>query len=449
MSVLNELGEKKRFRDPLYGYVWLTKAEVEIVDTAIFQRLRRIQQLALTKYVYPTAEHSRFVHSIGVVQCATNIFLELLRKNREFLLDLIGEELIRFIKTLRFAALLHDIGHLPFSHATERVLLPAGLKHEHVSQYIVKRHPEIKNILENENANPDLIASLLGDLHSPRYSVIKKIISGVFDADRADYLLRDSYNCGVTYGNYDYIRYVSSFNLVPHEGKSFALTIDEGSIHTLEAFLLARFHYNLQIPYHRTRTALDCSLERYIEFLKRENRLPTIVSKFSGRSIEEIDLDHFTFFDDFEIFQEIKKDNRNRVKWTDILLREDHLYPLFDRSDLEAEDKINYSDLIVRLEEDGLEKHNDFLTYSKQVKIHDLVSGTNENEKKDSIQVTNRSGEIIGNCFDCSPVLKYLQRNAVQLLRIYVVKDRLAKANEVLYKFNDHLKKRKGVQREG
>ncbi|MBW1617047.1 MAG: hypothetical protein JRJ49_11100 [Deltaproteobacteria bacterium] len=107
-GILNEIGAVNRFRDPIY--IWLSDDEVKIVDTPIFQRLRRIQQLALTKYVFPTAEHSRFVHSLGVLQCATNIFIELLKKNEGVLLETIGEkELLIFFKTLRFGALLHDI----------------------------------------------------------------------------------------------------------------------------------------------------------------------------------------------------------------------------------------------------------------------------------------------------------------------------------------------------
>lgn len=103
------LGARRKIRDPLYGYVYLTEEERKIVDTPIFQRLRRVGQLALTKYVYPAAEHSRFVHSLGAMHCATQIFTGIVG-NSAADMGLDQGDQINNLKRLRFAALLHDIG---------------------------------------------------------------------------------------------------------------------------------------------------------------------------------------------------------------------------------------------------------------------------------------------------------------------------------------------------
>ena len=147
------LNPTHRIRDPIYGYIWLTDAELEIVDTPVFQRLRRIGQLALTKYVYPTAEHSRFVHSLGVFQAATNIFDEVLRFNPQ-LVNGHDSQLQQDLKVLRFAALLHDIGHMPFSHATEDVFLNKSISHEDIGKYIIQNHKKISEIIEKEGISP-------------------------------------------------------------------------------------------------------------------------------------------------------------------------------------------------------------------------------------------------------------------------------------------------------
>lgn len=134
---LNDLASSRnKIRDPIYGFIPLTVHERRVIDTPLFQRLRRINQLALTKYVYPSAEHSRFVHSIGVMQCATMILRGVFSHVDTRLRWLKPSE--HGLKVLRYAALLHDIGHLPFSHAVEKQWLH-GLEHEDVSIHIIKK----------------------------------------------------------------------------------------------------------------------------------------------------------------------------------------------------------------------------------------------------------------------------------------------------------------------
>jgi len=455
-ALLSDIGATERFRDPIYGYVWLTEDEVGIVDSPVFQRLRRIQQLALTKYVYPTAEHSRFVHSLGVVQCATNILGELLRKkrNRDILLGIIGEsELPRFFKVLRFAALLHDIGHLPFSHAGEQAFLPPGIKHEQVSQYIIRNDPTASAVIERNGVEPEVVASLLVGKPTAQYSVGRKIISGVFDADRADYLLRDSYNCGVAYGHYDHIRYVSSFSLAQDEGKDFSLTVEEGSVQALEAFLLARFNYNMQVPYHRTRVGFDCVLEKYLESLKGTRKLPSLrikTGRKSPTSIADMDLQRFTFLDDLDILQIVKQDFQRGHAWAKMLLRNEHLVPVYDRVERNQEEGINYREYIMMLVDDGLTEGEDFITYSREVRVHDLISGSEERpESAESIKVVDRRGQPLGDFLDHSQVVKTLKDSAIRILRVYVVPRRRAEALRVKDKLAEWITRRAVAGQEG
>lgn len=279
MKYLSEIGVKHRFRDPLYGYVWLTEEERRIIDTPLFQRLRRIHQLALTKYVYPTAEHSRFVHSLGVVHCATAIFSGLFEHQ---LTTISKADLTRMLKLLRFAALLHDIGHLPFSHATEKVLLDS-ISHEDVSQFIIRNYQPIVDILEED---APIVASILSSKVKKKYKILHEIISGNLDADRADYLLRDSYYCGVKYGEYDFVRYAQSFGARDDIDNYLRLIVNERDIFVIESFLVARYHYTLQVPYHRTRTGYDLALDVYLKEKKQKGELKNfIVSVHPGMYI--------------------------------------------------------------------------------------------------------------------------------------------------------------------
>jgi len=202
----------------------------------------------------------------------------------------------------------------------------------------------------------------------------------------------------------------------------------------------------MQVPFHRTRTGLDRVLEIYMRYLKSNERLPNLKMKtVLPVSIEEFDLERFTFFDDYEIFQEIKEDFQAGNTWAKILLREDHLIPVFDRSGIDKEDLNFYGDFILMLKDEGLREDEHFITYKNEEKIHDLISGSDEKEDSDGIKVKDKSGEIIGDFIDRSPVLKSLQRKGVYLLRVYVLSNYRDKAIKVLGQFNERMEKRKKV----
>lgn len=411
------IGCKHKIRDPIYGYIRLTDSELKIIDTQMFQRLRRIGQLALTKYVYPTAEHSRFVHSLGVLQAATIIFNEILRANPELRTD--NDELIKNLKTLRFAALLHDIGHMPFSHAAETFFLGEKYAHEDVGKYIIQKTPEIKEQIEAEGISPGAVASLLKGICTKKLLFLKKIISDEFDADRADFLLRDSYFCGVKYGEYDHIRYVGSFRYINDEEQA-RFAIEKGNLHAVETFILARYHYYLQVPYHRTRTGYDFALKRYFEDLSVRKELPESgVDTRDGQL--NINLEEYQLLDDYTVFEQIKKDTAAGNPWAKILMRQDRLHPIFDTEKDTERNDINFTDLQVDLVSQGLVENEDFFVFSKKISAHKLIQKSDEMGHEtypvvDKAQNNKRVGSIL----DFSSILEAVREKPVQLRRIYV-----------------------------
>jgi len=172
---------------------------------------------------------------------------------------------------LRATALLHDVGHLPFSHGGE-VILPKDansepVKHEKVSIALI-RDKELSDLLEREvySGVADHISRLLGEGEPPpELLILKRLISSQFDADRMDYLNRDSLHCGVGYGNFDYLRLLETLRAREAAEGGLELCIERGGIHTLEAMMLARYWMYAQVYYHKTRRIYDIYLRRYLK----------------------------------------------------------------------------------------------------------------------------------------------------------------------------------------
>ena len=245
------MGKKsQKIRDVVYGFVVLDEQESEIIDHPVFQRLRRIRQLSMTDMVYPGATHTRFEHSIGVMQMASDMYDGIIISSGEKLkqaYSLSDSELSRTRKIIRLAALLHDVGHSPFSHSGEDLMpvLPethhryvkgSAKRYDHeeysiaiikeVFGEIIERH----NLYLNLGIKVDEVTSLLGDRNASvdGFSLLwRPLLSSQLDADRADYLLRDSLHLGVSYGIYDRNRLVSSLVLGQTETDALLLAIEE------------------------------------------------------------------------------------------------------------------------------------------------------------------------------------------------------------------------------
>ena len=201
--MLNFVGE---ITDPIHRYIRFTELEREIIDTPVFQRLRKIRQLAGAHLVYPSAQHTRFEHSLGTMHLAGLAGQTLLDKGYIEKKDQ--------LEGLRLAALLHDIGHGPFSHLFEEVLIGKGIStssHENMGKKII-RETIIKDILEKYGYDSDYICNLsFGESPIMFYN---EIIAGGLSSDIMDYLPRDSFFTGVEYGKIDYYRLISSLEVL-------------------------------------------------------------------------------------------------------------------------------------------------------------------------------------------------------------------------------------------
>ena len=253
------------------------------MDSEPFQRLRHIHQLALTYLVYPGASHKRFEHSLGVMHLADWVFdIVTDRKNRhpeteEIFPD--DDNLAQWRTALCLAALCHDIGHLPFSHAAEKEVLPNGEDHESLTQILIDS-PELDVVWSfGANIKKEDVKKLA--VGSKKYrgseplsdweSILSEIITGdSFGVDRMDYLMRDSYHLGVSYGRFDFEKLINSLRILPRsseiEGsREPALGVEIGGIHSAEALLLARYFMYEQVYFHHVRRIYDFHL---IEFMK-------------------------------------------------------------------------------------------------------------------------------------------------------------------------------------
>lgn len=282
MILMDKILIKKYINDNVYGGIGLTENEFCLVNTRIFQRLRRIKQQGLTNYIFPSAEHTRFSHSLGV--------LYIMGKMTERLVCL-GEITLAEQKMLRYAALLHDIGHYPLSHLTEAVyrhraqrkieadvladtttensqpfamfaekLLTRDGHHEAMGACVIQYSEEINMILHRDAVDPKELGLIIqGKSDNVIYH---QLMHSSLDADRLDYLLRDSMSAGVKYGliDLDYLirlLEVGDFEIVDSEKKMKeksvkAVGVNEKGIHVLEHYLMARYFAYSQVTMHRT-----------------------------------------------------------------------------------------------------------------------------------------------------------------------------------------------------
>lgn len=308
-------GPMLEIRCPIYGFIALDDWEREIVSQPAFQRLRRIRQLAWTDQVYPAAMHTRFEHSLGVMHMATALYDGVVQRCGNVLRNELGYEdagIRRHRRLVRLAALLHDVGHAPFSHAGED-LMPELVskkrlyKHEDYSTAIIRT--EFRDVIErhktninNYNFRADEIAKLIeGNATESGAALWQDIISSQLDADRMDYLLRDSYHAGVEYGRYDWRRIVATVELVPDvETGSPRLGVSEQGRHAAEAMIIARYMMFNQVYFHKTRVVFDFHLQHALEAMLPGGKFP---------APDEKGLKEYLDWDDWRVLGELSRGN--------------------------------------------------------------------------------------------------------------------------------------------
>lgn len=273
-------------RDPIHGFVMLNDWERQIVDHPVFQRLRRIRQLAWTDMVYPGANHTRFEHSLGVAHVATRMFNQIVQRRKDFLkseLSYTESGLDKDRVIVRLASLLHDVGHAPFSHASEEVMpinpeTGKSYKHEnysgaaivHLMRDVIEDHP----LNQNYGIKAQEVADLLnGRPTLGRALLWRSLLSSQLDADRADYLLRDSHHIGVEYGRYDLNRLLHTMTVTmdPETGNP-VVAVEDGGIHAAEGLIIARYMMFTQVYFQHTRRAYDHHITEVMKVLLAEEQ---------------------------------------------------------------------------------------------------------------------------------------------------------------------------------
>lgn len=292
-------------RDPIHVFVRFRPDEERIIGSRAFQRLRHIHQLALTYLVYPGATHRRFEHCLGVMEVASRIY-DVVTNPQNIYHDSVREFVPRakndifwheyWGRVLRCAALCHDLGHLPFSHAAEE-LLPEGWDHERLSQEIIMGN-EFGLLWKELKIEPEDVAKLaLGKKKcklefSDWETILSEIIVGdVFGADRIDYLLRDSYHAGVSYGRFDHYRLIDTLRILPASPKDSqepGLGIERGGLESAESLLWARYFMYTQLYFHPTRRIYDIHLLEFLKDWLSDGRFPIEIQehlKFSDNEV--------------------------------------------------------------------------------------------------------------------------------------------------------------------
>lgn len=276
----------KVIRDAVHDLIRIEPGEdvlLDLINTPEFQRLRRVRQLGVSSMTYPGAEHSRFTHSLGVMNFAQRIIASLVHRYQKdsTAVDLLEKHRLE----IKVAALLHDVGHGPFSHMIERASNRLA-DHEQTTQTLIKSaDSEIRAVLEHHKINPQAVCDILQKSTANR--IASDVVSSQLDADRMDYILRDALATGVRYGSYDSEWLINSLCIgtEPRESgianpKLWRLCLEERrGLHSAEQLIIARRHMSLQVYFHRATRGWEANLLCLFNCasrLAKQNRLPDV-----------------------------------------------------------------------------------------------------------------------------------------------------------------------------
>ena len=292
-----------RILDPIHKYIIFSDLEAPIVDSAIFQRLRYIRQLGFAEFSFPGAVHNRFLHSLGVCHLAGRAFDVLFPVKNNFLTE---EKRKQFRQVLRLAALLHDVGHGPFSHTSEAAmpllseLQLSYLKGKEIQNQLARHeHYSVKFILYSDltkmicdlDVDPHYVAHLIDEQVSlpdkdffiskgvDFKPLLKQIISSDLDVDRMDYLQRDSFFCGTDYGFCDHEWILNNLKIYIHKERAF-LAIGQKAMYSVESFLLGRRHISLAVYFHNKMVIMEEMLNKYFASSECDFYIPSSLEKY-------------------------------------------------------------------------------------------------------------------------------------------------------------------------
>ena len=282
--------KEKVFKDPVHDYIYVTDRLIwDLINTRAFQRLRRIRQLGTAYFTYHGAEHSRFTHSLGTYETMRNVLSHFERNfywpsdRRQRMLALCS-------------ALLHDIGHGPFSHTIESVF---KCHHETWTQRILLEDPEINTLLKErmDDQFPQDVADVIAK--KSKYPLVVKLISSQLDVDRMDYLLRDALNTGVTYGRFELERLIRIMRPEHND-----VVVKKSGLHTVEQYILARYFMYSQVYLHPVTIGSDVLLRhvllraKHLQERGEQVYIPSELLPFFERNSEDISVKEYLLLDE-------------------------------------------------------------------------------------------------------------------------------------------------------
>jgi HD superfamily phosphohydrolase len=399
----------QKVRCPVHGFIHYSANERRIIDHSVFQRLRHIKQLAMTYLVYPGAMHSRFEHSLGVMELATQAFDILILKHKDRLMlelaqipELSEDTLAKARQIVRLMALLHDVGHPAFSHAAESTI-PGG-DHEKLSVYV------LEDVLAAEidatffDGTSRLLVRLMEK--SEELTFLREFVASQMDMDRTDYLRRDSLHCGVDYGVFDSRRLIESLTVIenPDSGR-LQLAISRGGEHAFEALILARYQMNTQVYLHRIRRIYDYYLTEYMKLWGKEHH----------RTFDEV-LQH----DDTSVLQEMRRDSADvtpRSVWARRIVERNHHRLVLETGDYADEQTLRRMRRVLRkLQEEfgGI----DFIIDNAGHDIHKLtIPGDQEPQRVEDLYIVEKDRTLKLLSEDSAIIAKIPKR--VRTVRIF------------------------------
>lgn len=436
--------------DPIHGEIPLSRVEQRLIDTPSFQRLRNLKQLGLASLVYPNATHTRFAHSLGVFRLMSRIIDLLVERGR------FNEDDKR---KMRVAALLHDIGHYPYSHLMEfidkdkhrpKFLRPAQTAgtpgptferypdHEKIGQIVITKRPDIAGLLTEVGIDPMEIASIIRSEHTnPAYN---RLIHSSLDVDRMDYMLRDSLGTGVPYGRIDLDYLLNNLEVVD-QGGVLDVVVAAKATTAVEHFLVARYFMHKAVYFHKTTFGLEALL-RQILFLMRD---AGHIHRDGGeieRLIETVEfLDFHDGYVDSRVFRFANAIDENPLNYLckalkqrkppklvheeSVLLEAGHSdarYALFasNRTDRIRQLAQSHNIPVERWVWEDLPKEIRFESMGPSVMLAE-ASELDQDEMAEMIRVRTTTGEICRLVEDKRSILHHLSRLRYRTSRLYVV----------------------------
>jgi HD superfamily phosphohydrolase len=457
--------------DPVHGDIGLSKLETELIDTPTFQRLKGIKQLGFAHTVYPGARHTRFEHSLGVMHVMSRILESFRSKDR----DAVPENHVR---NLRIAALLHDIGHYPYSHLMERIDWGSAQKymrkkgeseaedasrpkeypkHDRLGEIVIIERKDIKEKLERNDINPKDIAALIKGQHQS----IPNLLNASLDVDRLDYLVRDSFNAGLPYGRVD-LNYIVN-NLELTEQKEIVVRAKARS--SVEHMLLGRYFMFNTVYMHKTVFAFEEIVRKIVFILWKKGKIYK-----SGEDIEKMaraDSDEFLAFDDgyldklIDKYADDKRDKNLSSLCNAVKLRKPPKL-VYEISELKHDGKLSEKNthkypILTKYWEEKVEELARGFKIPKErwifkdikgpefEKLHPFVSlaearESRVGETRDLVKIKEGYGNPTPLLEDERSVLHHLSRLEPMLCRVYVIGIDKTKARQIEEKIDEWLR---------